>query len=269
MKNNSLKRLFFAFKINMPWPQSLPHARLLQEDERHMTAAFLGESDYSKLQPLLSGIPLPQFKVGPIAATDRILFLPERHPHVVAWHASENDQLHALANYSQQLIGWLTEHGFSPDTRHPFLPHITLGRSPFNIHDWRHSFEPLPLVVDSLHLFESLGNLRYQSLWSHELNQPFLEIEHTADIAFLVQGESLMELFNNALTALAFKYPPLLKFKKEMPPLADVNDIIIALNQIISRTDSAIGCPFKAISFHGEINTKADHILSWEMIVDV
>jgi len=150
-----LKRLFFAFKVKMPWPQSLPHARLLQEEERHMTVAFLGQSDFSKLESLLAAIPLPEFKVGQTAATDRVLFLPEKHPHVVAWHASGDNQMSSLAKYSQQLIKWLIDHDFSPDTRHPFLPHITLGRSPFYTHAWLHAFEPLPLIADSLHLFES------------------------------------------------------------------------------------------------------------------
>lgn len=269
MQNIFLKRLFFAFKVHMPWPQSLPPARLLQEEERHMTVAFLGHSDFSKLQPLLSTMPLPEFKVGQAAATDQVLFLPERHPHVVAWHISGNDQISSLANYSRQLIEWLVGHGFSPDIRHAFLPHITIGRAPFNTHAWMGSFEPLPLVVESLQLFESLGQLRYQSLWSHTFIQPFLEIEHTADIAFQIRGESLKQIFENAITALAFKYPALLGFKLETPDLNDINDIIIALNHIISRTDSAVGCPFKAISFHGEIENEADHILSWEMIVDV
>lgn len=271
MQNISSKRLFFAFTVNMPWPQSLPPARLLQEEERHMTVAFLGQADFSKLQPLLTTIPLPKFKVGQTAATDQVLFLPERHPHVVAWHASRKDQLNPLANYSRQLIEWLVSHGFSPDRRHAFLPHITIGRAPFNVHAWIRPFEPLPLVVESLHLFESLGQLRYRSLWSHTFIQPFLEIEHTADIAFQIRGESLKQVFDNAATALAFKYPALLKFRLnlETPDLNDINDIIIALNQIISRTDSAVGCPFKAISFHGEIENEADHVLSWEMIVDV
>jgi len=106
-------------------------------------------------------------------------------------------------------------------------------------------------------------------LWSYALKEPFLEIEHAADIAFHIRGESIRQLFHNALTALAFKYPALLKFNTDKVHLTDINDIIIALNQIISRTDCAVGCPFKAVSFHGEIKNEVDHILNWEMIVDV
>jgi 2'-5' RNA ligase len=269
IKNTSLKRLFFAFKVNMPWPSPLPHARLLDENVRHMTVAFLGQTDFSKLEPLLSTLPLPIFKVGQTGATDQILFLPERHPHVVAWHASDGNQMYSLANYAQQLIEWLLQHDFSPDTRHPFLPHITLGRAPFDRHAWQKAFVPLPLVVDSLHLFESQGQLHYQPVWSQFFKEPFLEIEHTADIAFHIRGESITQLFNNALTALAFKYPILLKFNSEASQISDIDDIIMALNRIISLADSVVGCPFKAISYHGEIEKEADGVLHWEMIVDV
>lgn len=272
---NTLKRLFFAFKVNMPWPIALPTARLINEEARHMTVAFLGQTDFSRLQPLLSTIPLPSFKVGQTAATDQVIFLPEKHPHVVAWHVAETAQKNTsnLANYSQLLINWLKQNGFFPDTRHPFLPHITLGRAPFRTNAWVKAFERLPLVVTSLHLFESLGQLQYKSMWSHNLEEPFIEIEHTADIAFQIRGESVHHLFQNALTALAFKYPALLKFKEktiiDATQISDIDDVIMALNQVISRTDAMLGCPFKAISFHGDIEKDPKGILHWEMIVDV
>jgi 2'-5' RNA ligase len=269
MKNDSIKRLFFAFKVNMPWPNSLPSARLLQENERHMTVAFLGQTDFTILKPLLSTLPLPRFKVGVTAATDKVLFIPERHPHVVAWHVKENDQTKSINAYSQLLNEWLIDQGFFPDMHHTFLPHITIGRSPFSLNAWARTFEGLPLVVESLHLFESLGQLRYGSLWSLHFKEPFLEMEHTADIAFQIRGESLNQLFDNAIIALAFKYPGLLKFKLESFDFKDIDEIIIALNNVISLTDSAIGCPFKAISYHGEIREETDQTLTWEMIVDV
>lgn len=270
IKHTTLKRLFFAFKVRMPWPHSLPHARILNEEERHMTVAFLGETDFSTLQPLLATLPLPAFKVGLTAATDHVLFLPERHPRVIAWHIADCDQITSLANYSTQLNEWLQQHAFSPKSHPTFLPHLTIGRAPFNEQEWVNAFDPLPLIIESFHLYESLGQLKYQSLWSHEFVEPFLEIDHIADIAFKIRGESIQEIYENSFTALAFKYPILLDFKLNPSPLlSDIDDVIIALNQIISRTDSSIGCPFKAISFHGEIKIGTDNILNWEMIVDV
>ena len=36
------KRLFFGFEVKAPWPQGLPKGRILKEDQRHITIAFLG-----------------------------------------------------------------------------------------------------------------------------------------------------------------------------------------------------------------------------------
>lgn len=272
MHDSSLhKRLFFAFEVDAPWPAEMPRGRMLQEGERHLTVAFLGNSDYGQLEPLLKGIPLPPFKVGLAGEFDNIVFLPQGHPRVAAYHVSWMDQSSALADYSRILIDWLKSHGFNPDDRKEFLPHVTLCRAPFDSHAWREAFQPLPAVIKNLHLYESMGQLRCRPLWTYPLQIPFEEIEHTADIAFRIRGETTSQIFSHALTALAFKSPEMIKFKQgsTCSSIHTIDDIVIELNRIISRTDAAVGCSFKAVSFHGKIEKGPSGTLTWEMIVDV
>jgi RNA 2',3'-cyclic 3'-phosphodiesterase len=48
-----------------------------------------------------------------------------------------------------------------------------------------------------------------------------------------------------------------------------IDQLVIALNQAVSQEDQERGCPFKAVSFHGEIHQEEGQLLTWEMIVDV
>lgn len=268
-----MKRLFFAFDLLAPWPNELPRSgRLLAEDDRHMTMAFLGQADYSKLKPLLQEIPLPPFKVGLAGYFDKILFLPKQHPRVAAWHMAWLDDPEPFLSYLQCLHTWLRQAGFLVDSREgeSFLPHITVCRAPFDFAEWRKMFYKMPCALGSFHLYESLGQLRYQSLWSHSLASPFEEIEHTADLAFKITGENLQELFCHAFVALAFKDPRLLKYyREENVPIGNIDDVITQLNAIVSHMDTVEGVSIKAVCFHGDVIQEKDGLLTWEMIVDV
>lgn len=263
------KRLFFALEVMAPWPKPLPAGRRLDEGHRHMTVAFLGHTDYARLQPLLTEIPAPPFKVGYVGIFDECLFLPERHPRVVAWHVHWLEGKEALSQYQKQLIAWLQEKEFNPDARKEFLPHVTLARAPFNPHPWRKAFKTLPMMTAGLHLYESVGGLKYQPIWSFPLLPPFVEIEHTADLAFQIYGENLEQLQLHALMALAFRCPALLDKLAEIPHAESLDDLIIHLNDCVTRLDARRGCPFKAVSFHGEVEKIGETVLRWEMIVDV
>lgn len=256
-------------EVQAPWPEPLPAGRRLDERHRHMTVAFLGHTDYALLQSLLPQIPIPPFKVGLTAIFDQCLFFPDRHPHVVAWHVDWLEGWELLQDYQKKLIAWLQQGGFNPDVRKEFLPHVTLARSPFNPHPWKKTFVPLPMMTSSFQLYESVGNLRYEPVWSHPLAPPFVEIEHTADIAYQIHGESLEQMQLHALTALAFKCPDLVKHLEERPRPESLDDLIIHLNQCIAHVDSRRGCPFKAVSFHGDLKELENGFLRWEMIVDV
>ena len=262
---SDLGRLFFGFEVNAPWPEQLPEGRLLQEGQRHITVAFLGESSCEKIMDLIPKMPKPFFKAGTIGTFEACLFLPEIHPRVVAWKGLPlgADRLTA---YSNQLNTFLREKGY-PIQEHDFLNHTTLARSPFNKKEWDDAFISLPYTTRHLHLYESLGDLNYKPIWSYEQADPFEEFEHIADIAFRIHGEDIQQLYYNAQIALAFECPELVPFLNRQSEVHTLEEIIINLNELVTHGDREFGTPFKAVSFHGDL--KGEDILTWEMIVDV
>lgn len=252
-----MKRLFLALDIRAPWPIPFPPGKVVKEEARHITVAFLGMREEV---PGIEGCPPPPFRVGRGGFFDRPLFLPQHHPRLVAWRAAWLEE--GIAGYLEQLRDWS---GVVEERE--FLPHLTLCRRGFRIQEWRERFYPLPLMITGLHLYESLGSSNYLPLWGWDLLPPFEEIEHTADIAYRVRGESLAEVERHAQLALAFHFPPILPFLQVGEPRG-VEELVARLNQLICRVDGEIGAPFKAVSFHGEIEER-EGILEWEMIVDV
>jgi RNA 2',3'-cyclic 3'-phosphodiesterase len=208
---------------------------------------------------LLHLTPLPLFRLGPVGIADELIFLPPGHSRVAALSIKWLDPAESLNVYQKNLSDWLKTNGYPLDER-PFFPHITIARSPFDRKDWLEHFTPLPFFVKAIRLYRSLGDLQYESIWESLLLPPFEELEHTADIAFLVRGSTLQELHLNAQIALAFKFPPLVKFFSAH--LQDsLDEIIISLNEVVGKTDTEFG--------HGKTKVDAQNILHWEMIVDV
>ncbi len=260
--NNEHRRLFFGLEIASLWPTSWPKGRVLKEKDRHLTLTFLGNILVSDVQKKLSSIPVPSSIIGPSGFFDKTLFLPEKEPRVVAWEVKwlQSDVLHL----QQQLANWMQ--GSSNEEK--FLSHVTVCRGPFDPNEWTSFFKKLPCYAKALHLYQSLEKSTYESLWSLPFIPPFEEIHHTADIAFKIHGANLHQIYQNALIALAFKDPNLLECLDEQEDFSSLDEIIIALNKIICKADSITGCPFKAVSFHGEIQTSKEE-LCWEMVVDV
>lgn len=264
-----IKRLFFGLSIEAPWPLKFPAGRLLEEPFRHLTLAFLGETDLSKIVEILPSIPPFPQKIALAGRFDQLLFLPPRHPHVVAWQIEWLREGTLLDQYQHTLTESLKNSGIAISEKNFFLPHVTICRSPFDIKPWKKNFSPLPLFTSALHLYESLGYSRYQSLWSQPLIPPFVEIEHAADIAFRVSGESFQHLYLNAALAIAFNFPPFLDYIVPSQVISSLDMCIIALNDALSRLDVEMGSPFKAISFHGDAEILESGLMQWEMIVDV
>lgn len=241
-------RRFFGMEVAAPWPEEFPNGRLLLEADRHLTLAFLGDEE----PPDLASFPKPAFEIGPAGIFDKPLFLPHREPRVAAWHIHWLEE--GVATYQKQLAHWLQL------KEEKFLSHVTIARKPFVIHEWKEPFQKLPMYVKDICFYESLGCSHYKALWKYPLLAPFDEIEHTADIAFRVRGD----LYLHAQLALAFKYPPLIGYF-HFQEMIDLEEIVSSLNVMIARADSEIGCPFKAVSFHGALTANNE----WEMIVDV
>jgi len=261
------RRLFFGMDVHAPWPENLPHARTLKAKHRHLTLAFLGNTAYSKIKASITRLPRPFFRVGPVGVFDACLFLPEHNPKVVSWHIESFGKGDVIAQYQENLISFLEGEGYELGHR-KFLKHVTLGRSPFLPKQWKKSFYPLPLYFQNLHLYESHRGLCYEPIWTHDLLPPFQEIEHVADIAFLVFGKTLQQIYCNAQIALAFQAPQILPFLQPHSRAKSLEEAIINLNEALSQADHEIGMPFKAVSFHGEIEKKGE-VLVWKMIVDI
>lgn len=271
MKSDS-KRLFFALEVHAPWPEELPPGRLLEAHVRHMTLAFLGNVDWPKLEAALETFPALPFAVGFTGQFDRCLFLPPRHANVVAWHVEWYEEIAPLLDFQQGLCSWLAADQFLPtqqEPQRPWLPHVTLCRAPFDKNAWQKAFQPLPFATGKIHLYESVGNLHYEPIWSYDILPPFEELDHTADVAYRVYGHSLQDIFLHARTALAFSFPPLQNYFGSANALNSLDDIVMELNGAIQRADAAIGAPYKAVSFHGSIEPFKQNVLAWEMIVDV
>jgi 2'-5' RNA ligase len=262
--NHSTKRLFFGAEVQAPWPDTFPPGRLLAPQCRHLTLAFLGNIEYAPLEQRLVEIPTPTFKVGQTGYFDRCLLLPPQHSRVVAWHVNWFES--EILSFQQQLAMWLRQEGYSIEER-PFLSHVTLARSPFDTVAWSNAFVPLPMMTTGIHLYESLGNSTYKPIWTLPLVAPIEELDHTTDIAFRLSASSLSTLQLHAQVALAFKFSPLLNYFPTNSDSDSLEDIVIALNDMIANADSEQRCPFKAVSFCGDIVEKGD-LLQWEMIVD-
>lgn len=262
-----MKRLFFGLSVQAPWPPFYPEGRLIEDETRHITLAFLGNHPFDKLEKALDDFPKPDFLIGPVGRSDQILFLPEKSPRVVAEHVSWLVDGEKIDLYQKRVLDWLESLDYPVDRR-PLLSHVTLARAPFSEESWKEAFEPLPILITGVHLYESLGNLKYQSLWELPFLAPFEEFAHTADIAFHVRGHSIHELYLHAAVGMSFHHPPFLSYleKKE---ISNLDDVIRSLNAMISSCDAEQGSPFKAVSYHGTVREDENHILHWEMIVDV
>ncbi len=263
------ERLFFAIDTICPWPEEFPEGRVLLEKDRHMTLAFLGETNATALMAALPKAPVPAFRIGLAGCFDEPLFLPVKHPRTAGWHVRLFEGEETFFLYRQQLVDWLVEAGFLHRPERDFLPHTTIARNPKNLSEWKDSFSSYPLYLRDIHLYRSLGRSRYESLWSYPILAPFEEVEHTADLAFLVRGKDWDSLYLHAGLALAFEFPPLLAFFEIKKPCASFAELIVGLNDLVSKADAELGAPFKAVSYHGDVTICANGIWEWEMIVDV
>ena len=210
------KRLFFAADVIGIWPRKFPPARILDEDNRHITLAFLGSTSLSQLLEKMKTLPTPSFDLGLGGTCTRWIFLPnEKEARVIAANVAWLSEHASLEEFQAHLAQWLKSQGYMKKETRPFFPHITVARGSFDVEAWKNFNCQIPFYISCIALFESLGNSQYKSLWRYPFILPFEEIEHTADIAFLIRGRNFQDLGLHAQLALAFKFPPLISYLKE------------------------------------------------------
>jgi len=254
-------------ECHAPWPEEFPKGRILAEEDRHVTLAFIGSVEFDRFLSHLQSIPLPPFNVGLVGAFSHCHFFPKKCPRVVAWEVNVINRTQELLDYQKNIESWLKEGEFHLDDR-DYLPHMSISRGHFQVDQWEKAFSPLPLYLCNLHLYESMGSSRYRSIWTHAIPAPFMKFEHMADIAFKIRGQSLKEIFDHAFTALAFQCPEIIHFRDDSPSPESLNDIIVRLNHIVGLADAEVGIPLKAVSYHGALKD-IEGLWEWEMIVDV
>ncbi|PIS01029.1 MAG: hypothetical protein COT84_04295 [Chlamydiae bacterium CG10_big_fil_rev_8_21_14_0_10_35_9] len=99
-------RVFLGAKVIAPWPEDLPGGKIIQENYRHITLVFLGEIEKKVVESTLRQFPLPKFSIGLTGQFTKVLFLPPKHSHVVAYEAKFYEEKPFLF-YQKQVMGWL------------------------------------------------------------------------------------------------------------------------------------------------------------------
>jgi 2'-5' RNA ligase len=261
--HNDTQRLFIGWECLLSSYSPIIHGRKI--DPAHLTLSFLGNISQKMMQQKLCNLPCFNEKISPCLLADGIIFLPENKPRVAALTFSHIPKV--ISEYQTHLSQWIASLGLSIK-QSPFFPHVSLIRQPFDEQEMLRWFVPQPVALQSIHLFESVGNLKYEKRATIPLLAPFEEIEHTADLAFIIRGQTMKELYDHAIMALAYKYPPILSLHAPYTP-QDLSDLIKNLNHLITRLDLDVGCPLKAVCYSGDIHAKDAKILEWKMIIDV
>ncbi len=260
------RRLFFGLEVQSPWPSILPEGRVLGEGHRHLTLAFLGNTFYPTLRDQLPLLPAPVFHIGPVGVFNTCLFLPEKDPRVVAWHVQWLGD-RAVETYQDVLTAWLSENGYGLESR-PFLPHVTMARPPFSQEDWKASFSPLPLYLSALHLYESVGPMRYEPVWSLPFSRPFEPLQGEGG-RFLIRGTYIAQLQTHAEIALAFACPALAALLPLHDHPTSVEEVVAHLNRLLKIAAQEVALPFRSVLSEGRLRKGDNGSLEWEMILEM
>lgn len=255
-KHEPKKNHFFGAEVISPWKDLPQDGRPIDPAYRHITMAFLGHQEIKPPIPSLS------FSIAPVGVLDSLLFLPDRNPRTISYHAKFLSKEKEFLSLQSSLA--------IKNNENTFLPHVTVARKEHPDKNlWREHFSPLPFFIKAIHLYESLGNLKYIPIKTASLLLPFESVDHTADLAFRIRGSSPSEIYLHAAIALSFSYPTMISHIENTQRFSSFEEIVKALNKLITKVDIEIGSPFKAVSLQGAIVEISPSIYEWEMIVDV
>ena len=268
-KDSEEKKLFFAFDIEANWLKYPIEKKMIDEKSRHLTLLFLGFINFQNIKTYLIDLPKLDLKIGAVGYFDKLLFLPQNHPRVLSFDVEFLEKKEKIYEFQKQLVSFFKERNFEINQKESFLPHVTICRDSFNSKNWKENFQRSSLYIKGFCLYESIENSIYNILWKKDFLDPFEEIKHTADIAFIVRGENFLDLLIHSFSAISFKDPKLINYIHLLKNPNSIDDVIINLNEIVTQAEiDGENISFKAISFHADI-VKKDEILYWEMIVDV
>ena len=285
-------KYFVGAEIECPW-EELPACkeREILPEMRHMTLNFIGEKQE---KPVCLTHPLV---IGSAGYFDGVLFL----SRAVAYHAvflsnalrREDFLPHVTIARGDQHKASEWQKWFQPLPFYFKAIHLykSLGNSiyPNKLKNWEFSKpnsqilsnlkdarEAEPCLKDradgagikSANLGEEKTDSSiclgiYEKVESCSLKAPFEVREHTADLAFVIRGKSLDEMYVHGMIALAFSFPQTVQFF-EKKSVRSIEEVVQELNRLITRMDTEIGSPFKAVSYSGNVKQG-----EWEMIVDV
>jgi 2'-5' RNA ligase len=256
--------LFFGAKVVCNWPKSFPEGKVISNANRHITLVYIGKVDEEMFVSILNKIPDCNFQIGSCGFFDGVLFYPKTKPRVCAFNIFWMDE--KVVDFTKNL----TESVKSICNIEPITSyHLSICRSPQSTSDWQEAFSPRGFYVESIELLKSLGSSEYKCLYEKRFHPPFIEIEHTADLAFSVFGFSFIELYENGFLALGFKDEKIFEFWKKCSQIDLLEDVVIKLNEAIYRLDEKYGTKLKAVCFHMDVKKSEDLMYVWEMVVDV
>lgn len=262
-----MSRVFIGFQVDAPWPAKLPNGGHIHPGERHMTLAFLGDVDLDSLLSHLPEFPLPPLTMGFVGHFSETLFLPPKHPSVVAWHADLEEKHREISEYQLQVSDWLKLRGFPPAGEHRvWLPHVSICRTPFDKHEWEQVFEKYPFTCSKIHLYESVGNLRYESRWIYSLFPPFEQIKNSEGLVYTIRGKSLDEVYKHTQAALTFLDTHFLSAFDERAQPKNIEQMERSFNDSLRRVNAKWGSSVKSLrSIEGDKENQG--YLEWKIEV--
>jgi 2'-5' RNA ligase len=195
MISKNYKRVFIALKVFSNWKDNQVKGRIIDRKWRHITLAFLGQTEISKLLKFVEEIPaIWDLEIPIFGYFNKLLLLPPFKARVLGLNPLFFENTEKIFTFQQTLTNELAQVGLLNQKSVNWLPHVSLVRAPFNYLSYSKHFFNFPFYCESIVIYESLGHLKYKELLSYPLKEPFTisETENSILIkAFGLKSEQL------------------------------------------------------------------------------